>query len=190
MTQQLRDRDWRYRRSGIFGREDEQLGGIPVALTLQQLSTSLHDQLIMYSTGTKFSPAGANIEPCEADFVAVISGAPGISESPVQILFGESKTSTPIDEQDIRKLGKLATAIPKDLAQSFILFSKTETFSAEELRLAKTLNNKYERRVILWSRDELEPYFLYERAADRLKEDRSASTLTDMANVTHRLWFT
>jgi hypothetical protein len=114
----------------------------------------------------------------------------GISESPVQILFGEAKTGRRIDEEDIRKLGKLARAIPKDLAQSFILFSKTETFSADEIRLAQTLNDQYERRVILWSRDELEPYFLYERAADRLGEQRYASTLTDMANITHRLWFT
>jgi hypothetical protein len=190
VTPQLRDRDWRYRRSGIFGREDDQLGGVPVTLTLQQLSTALHDQLVMYSTAMKFHPAGADIEPCEADFVAVISGALGISESPVQILFGESKTGRPIDEEDIRKLGKLARAIPKHLAQSFVLFSKTETFSPDEIRLAQTLNDQYVRRVILWSRDELEPYFLYERAADRLGEQRYASALTDMANITHRLWFT
>ncbi len=78
VTPQLRDRDWRYRRSGIFGREDDQLGGVPVALTLQQLSTALHEQLVMYSTAMKFHPAGADIEPCEADFVAVIAGAVGL----------------------------------------------------------------------------------------------------------------
>jgi len=190
VTPQLRDRDWRYRRSGIFGREDDQLGGVPVAIALQQLSTSLHEQLVMYSTAMKFQPAGADIEPCEADFVAVIAGALGISESPVQILFGESKTGRPINEEDIRKLGKLVRAVPKHLAQSFILFSKTETFSTDEVRLAQTLNDQYERRVILWSRDELEPYFLYERAAARLGGERYASALTDMANITHQLWFT
>ena len=120
----------------------------------------------------------------------MISGALGISESPLQILFGESKTGRPINEEDIRKLGKLARAIPQHLARSFVLFFKTETFSADEIRLAKTLNDRYVRRVILWSRDELEPYFLYERAAARLGRERYASTLTDMANITHRLWFT
>jgi hypothetical protein len=112
-----------------------------------------------------------------------------MSEAPVQILFGEAKTSGPINEEDVRKLGKLATAIPKHMAQSFILFSKTDTFSADEVRLARTLNTQYERRVILWSREELEPYFVYERNADKLGEQRYASTLTDMANVTHELWF-
>jgi hypothetical protein len=42
ITSQLRDRDWAFRRSGLFGRNDHQGGGIPVALTLQQLQTALH----------------------------------------------------------------------------------------------------------------------------------------------------
>jgi hypothetical protein len=95
----------------------------------------------------------------------------------VQLLFGEAKAAGPIDESDVRKLGKLASAVPKHLAQSF-------------KRLAKTLNTQYERRVILWSRDELEPYFLYERSAGKLGQGRYASALTDMANNTHDLWFT
>ena len=190
MTHQLKDRDWRYRRSGIFGRNDNQLGGVPVALTLQQLDTSLHDRLIMYSPAVNFRSAGADLEPCESDFVAVVSGALGISESPVQLLFSEAKTGGPINEQDIRKLGQLANAIPEHLAQSFILFSKTDIFSADEVSLARTLNSEHRRRVILWSREELEPYYPYERAKDRLGEHCYASTLTDMVNITQRLWFT
>jgi len=108
----------------------------------------------------------------------------------VQILIGEAKTGKPIDEQDVRKLGKVAAAIPSRLGQCFILFSKTEAFTSDEVALAKTLNTKYERRVILWSQDELEPYFLYERAAKRLGEERYASTLADMAKMTNELWFT
>ena len=54
----------------------------------------------------------------------------------------------------------------------------------------RTINSQYQFGVILWSHEELEPYFLYERAADRLGRNCYASTLTDMANVTHQLWFT
>ena len=118
----------------------------------------------MYSTAINFRPDGAEIEVCESDFVAVVAGKQGIDESPVQIVFGETKTDGPIDVQDIRKLGKLADAIPQDIAQTYILLSKTGTFSPEEVALAKALNPKYRKRVILWSRDELEPYFLYERS--------------------------
>jgi hypothetical protein len=189
VTPQLKDRDWRYRRSGIFGRDDNQLGGVPVAVTLQQLDTSLRDRLIMYSPAMNFRSAGGDIEPCESDFVAVVSGAPGISDNPVQILIGEAKTGKPIDEQDVRKLGKLAKAIPERLGQCFILFSKTETFTQHEIALARTLNSQHERRVIIWSQDQLEPYFLYERTADRLGQAPHASTLTAMADATHKLWF-
>jgi hypothetical protein len=160
VTPQLKDRDWRYRRSGIFGRDDHQLGGVPVALTLQQLSTSLHDNIMMYSTALSFLPAGATIElACESDFLAVVSGALAMSESPVQLVFGEAKTERAIDAQDVRKLGKLADAVPSDLAQAYILFSKTVAFTSDEIALTKTLNTQHRRRVILWSREELEPLF-------------------------------
>jgi hypothetical protein len=38
----------RYRRSGIFGRDDNQLGGVPVALTLGQLWHTLRGRFSMY----------------------------------------------------------------------------------------------------------------------------------------------
>jgi hypothetical protein len=105
------------------------------------------------------------------------------------LLFGEAKTSGPVDENDVRKLGKLAAGIPAHLAQSFILLAKTDTLSTGEVRLARTLNSEHNRRVILWSRDELEPYFLYERATERLGDRRYAATLSEMANITDHLWF-
>jgi hypothetical protein len=190
VTSQLKDRDWRYRRSGLFGRDDNQLGGIPVALALQQLEIALHDSLQMWSTALNFTPIGStNIEKCEADFVAVIAGAPGAGESPVQILLGEAKTHTDFDAEDVRKLGKLADAIPHDLAQAFVMFAKTDAFTPDEIAMAKTLNSRYRQRVILWSRDELEPYFVYERSAERLGQLRYAVALTDMVRATEQLWF-
>jgi hypothetical protein len=188
VTPQLKDRDWRYRRSGLFGREDKQLGGIPVALTLLQLETSLHDNLLMYSTSINFSSATANIENCEADFVAVVGGAALIGESAVQILLGEAKTRLSFDGDDVRKLSTLAAAIPKDLAQVFIMFSKLDAFSAEEIALAKTLNSEGRQRVILWSRDELEPYYAYSRSKERLQHAAHGSTLSGMAAATKILW--
>jgi hypothetical protein len=190
VTPQLKDRgDWRFRRSGIFGRDDNQLGGVPVALTLQQLSIGLHESFLMYSTAMTFRSAGAAIESCESDFVAVVAGASGTSELPVQIVFGEAKTEGPIEAQDVRKLGKLADAVPPDLAQAYILFSKTGVFSPGEIALARTLNTEHRRRVILWSRDELEPFYPYERSRDKLGEAWHAVSLTDMADITGRLYF-
>jgi hypothetical protein len=189
VTPQLKDRDWRYKRSGIFGRNDDQLGGVPVALTLQQLSTNLHDSVLMYSAAMSFRPNGAAIEPCESDFV-VVAGKLGISEAPVQIVFGEAKTEGLIDAQDIRKLGKLADAVPRELAQTYILLSKTGTFSSDEIEIAKTLNTDHRQRVILWSRDELEPYYAYERSREKLGDNWHAVSLRNMARITHQLHFT
>jgi hypothetical protein len=143
----------------------------------------------MYSTAMNFRPDGGDIEPCESDFVAVVAGKVGISETPVQILFGEAKTEGLIDAQDIRKLGKLANAVPRELAQTYILLSKTGTFGSDEIALARTLNGDHSRRVILWSRDELEPYFVYERSRNKLGDNWHAVSLTDMARMTHQLYF-
>jgi hypothetical protein len=107
----------------------------------------------------------------------------------VQIVFGEAKTEGPFDAQDVRKLGALADAVSRDLAQAYILFSKTGTFSPEEIAMAKSLNTEYTRRVILWSREELEPFYPYERAQARLGDRWNAGTLSDMAEITQRLYF-
>ena len=189
VTAQLKDRDWRYRRSGLFGRDDSQLGAIPVALALQQLDIALHDRLLTYSTGLNFAAETAAIEACEADFLAVTAVTGARNEDGVQILFGEVKTHSSFDAEDARKLGRLADAIPRDLADTFIMFAKTDGFTKDELRLAQTLNQKDRKRVILWSREELEPYHVYERSKDRLGQHQYARTLTSMAMVTERLWF-
>jgi hypothetical protein len=144
----------------------------------------------MYSTAIKFtSPTGA-IEPCESDLVAVVAGINRNGEASVGIAFGECKTEMPFDEQDVRKLRALADVVPRSLAASYIIFSKTGIFSDAEIALAKSLNSEYRKRVILWSKDELEPYYVYERSKDRLGQDWHANSLADMAQITHRLYFT
>jgi hypothetical protein len=67
---------------------------------------------------------------------------------------GEAKSEGPFNAQDVRKLRGLADAVPGDLAEAFILFSKTGTFPPDEVALAQTLNSEDHRRVILWSRDD------------------------------------
>ena len=69
------------------------------------------------------------------------------------------------------------------------MFAKTEAFTDNEVQWAQTLNSQYRKRVILLSVDELEPYYVYERSEKRLGHDAIATCLTDMAQMTHRLWF-
>jgi hypothetical protein len=142
----------------------------------------------MYSTALTFRPAGAAIEICESDFVAVVGGEANIGESPVQIVFGEAKSEGQIDEQDVRKLGRLADAVPSDLAESYVLLSKTGTFSPAEIALARNLNTERQ-RTILWSRDELEPAYPYMRSKEKLGGNWTAGALTDLVRNTDRLYF-
>jgi hypothetical protein len=143
----------------------------------------------MYTTALNFRSATGVIESCEADFTAVIAAAQEIDEAPVQILFGEAKTHGSFDAQDVRKLGKLADAIPSDLADGFIMFAKADVFTNDEIALARTLNGRGQSRVILWSREELEPYHVYERSEARLGQRQYAGTLNAMASITEQLWF-
>jgi hypothetical protein len=88
----------------------------------------------------------------------------------------------------VRKLGKLADAVPPEMAQVFIMFVKTDIFTADEVTLAKSLNSQPRHRVILWSQDELlEPCSPYERSEDRLGKSY-ASRLSDMVQNTDKLW--
>jgi hypothetical protein len=77
LTGQLKDRAWSYRKSGLFGKENSQEGSIPVALTLQQLDTTVNRSFngSLLLTNMLLTPSGANIRDCETDlFVAIPKG--------------------------------------------------------------------------------------------------------------------
>ena len=134
VTSQLRDGAWAYRRSGLFGREGiHQQGAIPVALTLQQIDSILHWEMV-FVTSMAVEPAGANIMPCETDLVIV--SEKGSYDDLVGIAIGECKGRGEITEEDIRKLKQVADAFPKDRVRAYIVFSKTVPFTVEKLRVA------------------------------------------------------
>ena len=88
ITTQLSDRDWAYRRSGIFGLEDNQVGGIPVALTLQQLDAWSMTSGFKYVSSTEISPDGADINKCESDLILISQD----HEGKISIILSECKT--------------------------------------------------------------------------------------------------
>lgn len=110
-TPQLKDRDWRYRRSGLFGREDYQEGSIPVALTLQQLHTTffgVSPGWIGYATAMELEPNGAAISPCETDFAVLLQEPDGT----VILVIGECKTRGEISEEHVANLTRGPLAPP------------------------------------------------------------------------------
>lgn len=178
--------DWRFRRSGLFGRDDNQEGAIPVVLTLQQLDTTFGSREMFYTTAMELRSDTANITKCETDFVAVV---PKHRDGRIQIAIGECKSRKGITGNDITKLKSVAAAFPSSRFDVFVILAKLTAFTEDEIKCAVTLNDEYRRRAILLTERELEPYHLYERTAKEFDIDRIAVSFEDMAKVTHQIYF-
>jgi hypothetical protein len=185
ITDQLHDRDWAYRRSGLFGREDHQQGSIPVAITLQQIDTLLSPDMI-YSTAMSIAPLTADIARCETDFV-IISQRHYERRTPLAI--GECKSNGEITAQDVQNLTRVADALDGDRVEPFIIFAKTSPFTQEEIERCRTAQPEHRFRAILLSDRELEPYFVYERTETEFDIRSSAISLEDLARATDSIYF-
>lgn len=187
VTPHLKDGAWAYRRSGLFGREDHQQGAIPVALTLQQLDTVLNWGMVFVTSMNIESATGAFNKPRETDFVII--SEKGFFDEQLGLAIGECKGGYEITEQDVKNLTQVADAFPKDRIAPFIVFSKTIPFTPEEIERCRVAQPEGRKRVILLSNRELEPCFVYERAAKEFDIDSTAVSLQDLANTTHLLYF-
>jgi hypothetical protein len=190
VTTQLKDRDWRFRRSGLFGKDNHQEGALPVVLTLQQLETNVHSlsSSCLFATSFKLSSAGAKISPCETDLVMLTEDVRGN----IQLAIGECKTGGPkfeITEQDVKNLLAVANAFPQERVTVYLIFSKTGPFSEAEITRCMSAQDPVRRRVILLSDRELEPYHVYERTAEQFNIDPTAISLGDLARATHDIYF-
>lgn len=190
VTPQLKDRDWRYRRSGLFGRDNHQEGAIPVVLTLQQLATNVHSMLGsgLFATSFKLSSTGAKINPCETDLVVLLQDISGN----IDLLIGECKSGgseNVITEDDVQNLLAVSKSFPADRVSVYLLFSKLGSFSAAEISRCTAALDPHHPRVILLSLRELEPYHVYERTAKEFDIRSSAISLKDLAQATPRIFF-
>ena len=186
ITPQLRDRDWHYRRSGLFGKENHQEGAIPVVLTLQLLQTVFSPYEMLYTTAMELEPASAPMQKCETDFVILTHKN---IDHEVEIAIGECKNRDEITEDDVLKLKSVAESLEQKGIRVFVIFSKLSEFSHEELQRCIKVNGKYRRRLILFTSRELEPYHLYERTEKECAIDRYAVSFEQMANVTQQAFF-
>lgn len=191
-TRQLVSGVWHYRRSGVLGAERNAQGAVPVALTLQQLETTLSGGLLegVYSASLDLTKKGQAHNECEVDFVWVI---PRPYPRKTVIILGECKDQGPIRldefERDIENLRRVADALPRKRFKKFILLAKLNPFTQEEIERAKTLNTEHQLRTILLTARELEPYLLYERTKAEFDIDSYGGTPEDMARTTAKMYF-
>lgn len=191
-TRQLMGGEWHYRRSGVLGAERNAQGAIPVALTLQQLDTTLSGGLRdgVYSPSLDLTKKGQSPNECEVDFVWLI---PRPYPRKTAIILGECKDQGPIKSEDfvreIENLRRVADAFPRKRFKTFILLAKLNPFTPEEIEQAKTLNTKDQQRVILLTARELEPYDIYDRAKTEFDIDSYGDTPEYLASNTVKIYF-
>jgi hypothetical protein len=88
------------------------------------------------------------------------------------------------------KLTPAADALPRKRFETFIVLAKLCPFTADEIALAKTLNDKYRRRAILLTARELEPYHFFDRTKLEFKGiDPYADSAEDLARATDLMYF-
>lgn len=191
-TRQLVRGVWHYRRSGVLGAERNAQGAIPVALTLQQLETTLSGGINdgMYSPSLDLTKNGQTQNECEVDFVWII---PRTYPRKTAIILGECKDQGPIKpeefKRDIENLQKVAETLPRKRFKTFILLVKLNPFTPEEIEMAKALNTEHQLRVILLTARELEPYHIYERTKAEFDIDSYGGTPEDLACTTAKMYF-
>ena len=165
---------------------------MPVAVTLQQLHTAFHHNIIAYSTALELSPESADINKSETDIAILTTGHDGKT----QLIIGECKTHSEISAQDVENMIKVAEAFPNDRIDVFILFSKLSQFTSEEIEIIKKtrigfkIQNDiiYQDRAIMFTDRELEPYSVYEQTAKEFQIDQYAIGAKDMVSNTARIF--
>jgi hypothetical protein len=188
---QLKDRgDWRFRRSGLFGKDNHQEGAIPVVLTLQQLETNILPLTAfrLFATSFTLSSSGSRISPCETDIVMLMFDSSG----KIELAVGECKAGGEkyeISDADVRNLSAVVDAFPPERVTAYIVFSKTGPFSEAEIARCKAAQTQHRPRVILLSDRELEPYHVYERTAKQFDIRSTATSFKDLARATNNIFF-
>jgi hypothetical protein len=158
---QLKDRDWRFKASGLFHRLEREKGPIPVAVLLQQLDTTLKDQAL--SAFAACTDVNWESHKCETDFVWLFNRPAG---SPV-VAIGECKDHTEIDSDDVANMGALAKKLRLGGLDAFVVMAKLSAFTEGEISLCRRLHMEAEGRVVLLTDAELEPYEVWQKVDPR-----------------------
>lgn len=157
--------DWKFRKSGLFAKDNHQEGAIPVLLTLLAIKRIADHSNFTYSMALELSGEGLG---CETDLCIVQYDR----KDKMEIAIGECKSERGvITQDDCNKLKEVAKKLTSNgRIETFIIFSKTsDAFLAEEVVLFKELAK--EAKLILLTNRELEPYHIYWLEGGEIEDD-------------------
>ncbi len=171
--------DWRFRKSGLFAKDNHQEGAIPTLLTLLAIKRIADHSSFTYSTALTLS--GKDIK-CETD-LCVLQYKPN---DDIEIGIGECKSEggiiTQSDCSNLKKVAQKLTSIAGG-TDVYLIFAKTsDAFLPEEIERFKALSK--DAKIILLSNKELEPYHIYWLDGGGIEEDvpeKYPHSLSDLA---------
>jgi len=172
---------WKYRKSGLFAKDNNQEGAIPVILTLLQFHRRLSFSSYGYSPALKIKGNSVN---CEIDLCILQNQNMGF-----EIGIAECKSEGgEITLDDIQKFKSVHDQLDKIGIRCSLIFSKTaDSFRSEEIDLFKKLASE-KVKCILFLNKELEPHELYEGYETHELVTKYASTLETMAWNSHKVY--
>lgn len=135
MSLHLRNRgDWKFRKSGLFAKDNNQEGAIPVILTLLTLAETFDWYNLVYTPSMNLKFDSTN---CETDF-CVMQYQKGNS---IELGIGECKSQRgKIELGDIENLKAVRNKFKGTEIESYLVFAKTaDQFDSEEIELFKDL---------------------------------------------------
>jgi len=187
VTSQLKDRDWRYRRSGVFGKEDSQEGAIPVALTLLRFYHMGGMSNPIFVTARNLIAKTARVPDCETDFAALFTERRRGAEY-LNLVIGECKTRKAITAADVQNLIAVANVFEDQGIGTYVVFSKLAEFTRVEIEHISTVNRNGLTRAIVFTEKELEPWFPYKWAEASGKKTFHGNSLESFAEATETLY--
>jgi hypothetical protein len=179
---QLKHRgDWKFRKSGLFSKDNNQEGAIPVLLTLQLLAGRFGGVIddMMYSFSMNLSSESVD---AEADFI-VMNREISQPKERIEIGIAECKSAGgEIDKSDIDKYLAIRRAFQARSIECYFIYSKTvDDFTENEIELFKELL-KDKIPFILLTNVELESrYNIYDGHKEQKIKNMYAHSLAQLA---------
>ena len=144
--------DWQFRKSGLFAKDNNQEGAIPVILTLLVFLRIMDMSEFVWTTALKLDPPG-----CETDFCVLNYRESG----GIEIAVGECKSGGgQIDQRDVDNLKKVREKLTS-AGECYVTFAKTaDGFTPDEVALLTEVADQDIPMILLTNR-EMEPYEPY-----------------------------
>lgn len=170
----MKDTYWQFKKGGLFAKDNNQEGAIPVILSLLTFNSIFHMHNFIYSTSLNLQKS----YKCEIDFCILHYNY----REKIELGIAECKSEgQEINQQDINNLKAIQDEIEKLQIDCYLIFAKTtDQFKPKEIELFKSLKQE-ERKLIILSNKELESYHPYWDITE--KDKLPESSVLDMMGM-------